>query len=116
MDSAGERDETVSHPADWEEVRLQIRALVLSEAAGMVRAAVDKAKDGHYFMMKYAFELAGLHPPLANKPEARESSLVRALCEHLGLPVGDRHGDMEKSAVGAAPDGNSPRGNGHALK
>ena len=116
MDLADGRDETVPLQADWEEVRLQIRALVLSEAAGMVKAAVDKAKNGHFFMMKYVFELAGLHPPLASKPEARESSLVRALCEHLGLPVGDRPGDTKKSAVCVAPEIDSPPGNGHALK
>ena len=76
-------------------VQATLRKVVIAEARKIVLAAVEKAKDGNYQVMKYLFEVAGLYPSTTTKSnEEDELSLVRCLCLRLGLPELESEGGV----------------------
>lgn len=102
---------------EWAEVRRRIREDVIRQAGEMVAAAIEKAKGGHYQIMKYLFELAGLYPQAADENAGDDFSLARVLCDRLGLPPAPVSAtDALQADVLEAGQSPSERGNGHALK
>ncbi len=79
----------------------------------MVTAAIEKGKAGHYQIMKYLFELAGLYPLELDEHTGDDFSLARTLCDRLGLPPAPE--DLEAEIL-KQPENPTGQGNGHALK
>lgn len=105
--------------ADACQVRREIREQVLRDAAEMVAAAVKKAKRGHYLIMRYLFQLAGLYPQVAEERGNTDSSLAHTLCERLGLPASEAISEADTEAPHppvSDPEVSGGRSNGHALK
>ena len=75
----------VQIPVDMETLRRQLSDLVCADAAPMVSATIEQAREGHYQAMKYMFEMIGLYPRIATPDAPQEDSLAGMLLSRLGM-------------------------------
>ena len=75
-------------PMDMDALRGHLRNLVCDNAALMVGATIEQARDGHYQAMKYLFEMIGLFPATAPEETHTEDSLAGMLLSRLGVLEG----------------------------
>lgn len=73
-------------------LRPEIHAEVTSNAADMVRAMIQHAKDGQYQAMKYLFEMVGLYPAKSDEESPREDTLSGLLLS--GLEIAEESGEQ----------------------
>ena len=102
---------------DCAEVRVQIRQRVLADMQDIIDAAIRKAKEGHFQVLKYLFEVAGLYPQGNDESAKEDLSLARALCDRLGLPpLPEQTAPVQTTEPSEEFGPRSDHDNGHALK
>jgi hypothetical protein len=67
-------------------MRRELAAVVGANAGAIIKAAIKKAKGGHFQSMKFLFAIAGIHPAQTSEEQAGDLSLAQLLCRELGLP------------------------------
>jgi hypothetical protein len=77
-------------PDDPDQLREQMAKLVRDQASDNVKAAIEKAKTGHYCLTKLLFSLAGLYPAPAKQDGSPDNSLAEIFLRELGVPLPER--------------------------
>ena len=67
-------------------VRQKATNMIGGQATPMVKAVIEECKKGHYQVLKYLFEVAGIFPASAEASDEHEPSFAEILCQRLGLP------------------------------